>query len=102
MPKFTHHIFICENHRDDDDPRGSCGAKGSEKIREKFKDEIKSRGLKGIVRANKAGCLDQCSKGPAVVIYPEGIWCGGVQLDDVGDIIDQHITGGKPVERLMI
>lgn len=102
MPKFTHHIFICENVRPEDDPRGSCGAKGSSEIRAKFKDEIKSRGLKGIVRANKSGCLDQCSKGPTVVVYPEAIWYGGVQLDDVSDIMDQHIIGGKPVERLII
>ena len=63
---------------------------------------MKTRGLKGIVRANMAGCLDQCSKGPAVVVYPEAIWYGGVQLDDVSDIMDQHIIGGKPVERLII
>ena len=49
-----------------------------------------------------AGCLDKCSIGPAVVVYPEAIWYGGVQLDDVSVIMDQHIIGGKPVERLII
>jgi len=102
MPKFTHHIFVCENVRPADDPRGCCAAKGSVEIREKFKAEIKKRGLKGIVRSNKAGCLDQCAKGPAVVIYPEAIWYGGVSIDDVDEIMESHIIGGKPVERLLI
>jgi (2Fe-2S) ferredoxin len=102
MPKFTHHIFVCENIRPADDPRGCCGAKGSAEIRAKFKEEIKKRGLKGIVRANTSGCLDQCAKGPTVVVYPEGVWYGGVSISDVQEIMDSHIAGGKPVERLMI
>ena len=102
MPKFTHHIFVCENFRDPSDPRGCCAAKGSEAIRKRFKEEIKSRGLKGQVRANKAGCLDQCSLGPTVVIYPEGVWYGHVNESDVAEIIESHVIGGKPVERLKI
>ena len=102
MPKFTHHIFVCENFRDPSDPRGCCAAKGSEAIRKRFKEEIKSRGLKGQVRANKAGCLDQCSLGPTVVIYPDGVWYGHVNENDVAEIIESHVIGGKPVERLKI
>jgi (2Fe-2S) ferredoxin len=102
MPQFTHHIFVCENIRPDDDPRGSCGAKGSTEIRAKFKEEIKKRGFKGVVRANKSGCLDQCAKGPTIVIYPEAIWYGGVSVNDVEEIMNSHIEDGKPVERLII
>ncbi len=102
MPNFKHHIFVCENVRPADDPRGCCSAKGSVEIRKKFKEEIKKRGLKGVVRANMSGCLDQCAKGPAIVIYPEGVWYGGVTIDDVDEIIDSHIVGGKTVERLVI
>lgn len=102
MPQFTHHIFICENIRPADDPRGCCGAKGSAEIRAKFKEEIKKRGLKGIVRANNAGCLDQCAKGPTIVVYPEAIWYGGVSVNDIEEIMNSHIEGGKPVERLLI
>ncbi len=100
MPHYTHHIFICENVRDPSDPRGSCGAKGSEEIRKKMKAELKQRGFKGKVRANQAGCLDQCEHGPVVVVYPEAVWYGKVQTDDVHEIIESHIIEGKPVERL--
>jgi len=102
MPQFTHHIFVCENIRPADDPRGCCGAKGSARIRAKFKEEIKKRGLKGIVRANSAGCLDQCAKGPTIVVYPEAIWYGGVSENDVEEIMNSHIMDGKPIERLLI
>jgi (2Fe-2S) ferredoxin len=54
------------------------------------------------VRANQAGCLDVCEFGPAVVVYPEGVWYGRVTPEDVDEIIERHILGGEPVERLRI
>jgi (2Fe-2S) ferredoxin len=37
-----------------------------------------------------------------VVVYPDAVWYGGVTPADVDEIIDAHIIGGKPVERLII
>ena len=102
MPKFEKHIFICTNERTADDARGCCKARGSEKIRELFKDEVKRRGLKGKVRANAAGCLDHCERGPTVVIYPEGIWYSVHTPEDVKEIMDRHVEGGEVVTRLAI
>jgi (2Fe-2S) ferredoxin len=102
MPRFRHHVFICENLRPEDDPRGSCGAKGSASIRQAFKSELKARNLKGVVRANASGCLDACAHGPSVVVYPEGVWYGGVTPADVPEIVESHLVGGRPVERLRI
>jgi (2Fe-2S) ferredoxin len=100
--RFQHHIFVCENIRPEDDPKGCCSAKGSAEIRAAMKREIKQRGLRGVVRANQSGCLDACEFGPSVVVYPEGIWYGGVTPEDVPEIMESHILGGKPVERLRI
>jgi (2Fe-2S) ferredoxin len=100
--RFKHHIFVCENVRPDDDPKGCCSAKGSAAIREAMKKEIKQRGLRGVVRANQSGCLDACEFGPSIVVYPEGVWYGGVKPEDVPEILESHIIGGKPVERLRI
>lgn len=102
MPRFTRHIFVCENLRDPSDPRGCCAAKGSKALREKFKEALKSGGLKGRVRANAAGCLDACELGPTVLVYPEQVWYGGVKPEDVEEIVREHIVGGRPVERLLI
>jgi (2Fe-2S) ferredoxin len=94
--------WTCENRRDADDPRGCCAAKGSEAIRQALKEEIARRGLKREVRANAAGCLDACAHGPTVVVYPDGIWYGGVRVEDVAEIVERHLVDGVPVERLRI
>jgi (2Fe-2S) ferredoxin len=102
MPPFERHIFICTNQRPNGHPRGCCQEKGSETIRECFKNEIKARGLKDKVRANAAGCLDNCELGPSVVIYPEGVWYRVQTPEDVREIMEEHIASGKVVGRLAI
>lgn len=102
MPKFEKHIFICTNQRPEGHAKGSCNANGSGELHQSFKGALAKRGLKGKVRANKSGCLDQCEHGPTVVVYPEAVWYGGVTVADVDEIIDSHIAGGQPVERLII
>jgi (2Fe-2S) ferredoxin len=98
--KFKQHIFVCTNERDPGNPRGDCSSKGSEAIRNYFKTEIAKRGLKDSARANVAGCLDQCEHGVAVVIYPEDVWYTLKSVDDAKEVLEQHIVGGRVVERL--
>jgi (2Fe-2S) ferredoxin len=100
--RFRHHVFVCENRRPEDDPRGSCGCKGSAAIREALKAEIARRGLKQEIRANAAGCLDACADGPSMVVYPEGVWYGRVAVEDVPEIVERHLVHGVPVERLRL
>ncbi len=102
MPRFEKHIFICTNQRQVDHPRGSCDPRGDGELHRLFKAKLAQRKIKAEVRANKAGCLDQCEHGPSVVVYPEGVWYGGVTVSDIDEIIESHIVGGKPVERLVI
>jgi (2Fe-2S) ferredoxin len=102
MPQFTHHIFICTNQRDSGSSRGCCDPGGDEELKSAFKKEIKKRGLKPLVRANAAGCLDQCELGPTVVIYPQAIWYGGVTIDDVPRIVEETIVNGRVIEELRI
>ena len=102
MPKFERHIFVCGNTRPAGHPRGCCDPSGNAGLQRRFKQKLAELGLKGKVRANQAGCLDQCEHGPNVVIYPEGVWYGGVALADVDEIVESHIGGGQPVERLML
>jgi (2Fe-2S) ferredoxin len=100
MPPYLRHVFVCTNRRPADNPKGSCAMKGSEAVLERFKEELHARGLKGKMRANAAGCLDACAFGTSVVVYPEGVWYGGVQVEDVVEIIESHLLGNSPVERL--
>lgn len=100
--KLRHHIFVCTNERPEGHPRGCCKAKGSEQLVQLFKSEVAKAGLAAEVRAQKAGCLDTCEYGPSVVVYPDNVWYGPVQAQDVAEIVSSHIRDGKPVERLRI
>ena len=102
MKRFEKHIFVCENVKPEGHPRGCCSEKGSVEVRQKFKSRLRELGLNATVRANSAGCLDACEFGITVVIYPEQTWYGGVTLEDVEEIIQEHILNNKPVERLKI
>jgi (2Fe-2S) ferredoxin len=102
MPKFTSHIFVCCNRREPGNSRGCCNPDGSDQLRNAFKAELKRRNLGPLVRANQSGCLDQCELGPTVVIYPQGVWYGNVQLADVSRIIDETLIGGRVIDELAI
>lgn len=100
MPPFERHVFVCVNRRADGHHRGSCAAKGAERLRDRLKLAAKAAGLTGVVRVNAAGCLDACEDGASVVVYPECVWYRGVTVDDVDEIVREHLVGGRPVERL--
>jgi (2Fe-2S) ferredoxin len=102
LAKFKHHIFICVNERDESASRPSCGTSGSKKLKSAFKDAVKDVGLKGQVRANELGCLDQCEHGPVIVVYPDAVWYGFVHAKDVEEIVSEHLVHGRPVERLRL
>lgn len=65
-----------------------------------FKQEIAKAGVAKEVRAQRAGCLDACEFGPSVVVYPEGVWYAGVKPEDVAEIVQSHLVGGRVVDRL--
>ena len=102
MPPYERHVFVCENLRDPGDARGCCAAKGAEAVRSRLKELTHGAALKGRIRINSAGCLDQCAHGVTIVVYPEGIWYGAVTADDVDEIFRSHVLGGQPVERLRL
>ena len=102
MSRYQRHVFVCTNERPEGHPKGCCLRKGSAKIRNLLKAELNKHGLAGIVRANASGCLDACEYGVTVVIYPEGIWYGGVHEEDVAEIVDRTVVGGEVIQRLLI
>jgi (2Fe-2S) ferredoxin len=66
-----------------------------------MKARAKELGLAG-VRVNMAGCLDRCEFGPAMVIYPEGIWYKIETTSDIDDILQTHMCQKGRVARLML
>ena len=102
MIPYERHVFVCENRRAEDNPKGCCAAKGAAEIRDRLKKLAYDAGLKGRVRINSAGCLDQCARGVTIVVYPEAVWYGRVTLDDVDELFREHVLSGRAVERLRI
>ena len=102
MHRFQKHLFICNNKRTKDDPRGSCSERGSDGLLDYAKKRIHELGLKGEIRVNKAGCLDACAHGPAMVIYPDDTWYSPKTKNDIETIIGSHIQNNKPIKELVI
>lgn len=99
--KYSKHIFICTNEREDKSRR-SCGEQTGLDLVQAFKKSIKTEKLAVEIRAQRSGCLDVCDFGPALVVYPEGVFYGHVKLSDVDEIVEEHIKNDRPVERLRL
>ncbi len=99
---YQHHIFFCLNKRDDGS--ACCTDHGAEAAFDYMKSRVKALRLNGKdkVRVNRAGCLDRCSEGPLMVIYPAAVWYTFVDNEDIDEIIESHLLNGKVVERLLI
>ncbi|MTI59878.1 MAG: (2Fe-2S) ferredoxin domain-containing protein [Firmicutes bacterium] len=102
MNKPKHHVFVCSSSRITGQQRGYCVKNDSVEIIQRFMMEIQEAELTGDVMITNTGCLGICDKGPVVIIYPEGVWYGGVNPEDVPEIVESHLDGGKVVERLEI
>jgi (2Fe-2S) ferredoxin len=100
-PYFAFHVFVCTNRRPDGHARGSCAARGSERLRDYMKARAKELGIAS-ARINTAGCLDRCELGPCVVVYPQGIWYRVQTTDDVDRVLTEHLRDGQPPGELML
>ena len=88
-----HHILVCGGT--------GCTSSKSMNIIKELNAKIAEHSLEGKVRVVMTGCFGLCAKGPIVVIYPEGTFYHSVKVEDVKDIIEQHVMAGTPVERLL-
>lgn len=96
MPRvFRKQVFCCTT-----DGEGKCAPKGGLDVFMKFREEVKARNLADII-VTRVGCTGQHATGPTVVVHPDGIWYQHVTPNDVAEIIEKHLVGGKPVERLL-
>ena len=99
-PYYERHIFFCLNQRESGEV--SCAHHQAQAGFDRCKAQVKAAGLAGpgMVRVNKAGCLDRCAAGPVAVVYPEGVWYTYVDAQDIDEIVESHLKNGIVVERL--
>jgi len=99
------HVFVCNGK--------SCSACGSAEVKEAFVRELESRNLRygkeskgrnpeGPILLTDCGSVGFCSIGPAVLVYPEGVWYAQVSPEDVQEIIEEHLEKGNVVQRLVV
>ena len=84
-------IFVCVNRRE---TGASCDPRGGSVIRERLKNYVKENGLKGRVRVSQSGCMDLCSQGPNVMVFPDNEWFCGVTPEDVPKLIEKILPNG--------
>jgi len=96
------YLFVCVNRRADDNPKGCCAAKDSEKVYRALKEEIAARGLAKLeARICTSSCLDQCATGVTVLVEPDHFFYGRVTVADVPEIVNGLIKD-RPVKRLVV
>lgn len=77
-----------------------CISGGGHKIKEAFDEELSKRGLTADYQVVLTGCIGICGDGPVLLILPEGVLYENLKPEDASLIIDEHLVGGKPVEKL--
>ncbi len=102
MPKPKFHIIVCTTTRPPGNPRGSCGEKESRDLVTAFFEEMEKRNLFGQILITESSCTGPCPIGPMIIVYPDGTWYKGVKMEDISEIMEEHITHGRPVKRLAV
>ena len=86
--------------------QGSCGiATGAKKTSNEFERIVAEKNLSNVV-VDKTGCIGTCYLEPIVDVYNDE---GALEAryvkcttDKVEEIVDEHLIGGKPVEKYVI
>ena len=99
---YKKHVFFCTNQKDGG--RKCCAQAGAADLRAYARQRMKDLDLDkpGGIRINTAGCLGHCAIGPALVIYPEGVWYTYHSQADIDRIIEEHLLSDMLVKELQI
>jgi (2Fe-2S) ferredoxin len=95
MPVYERHVFVCT--AGDWCPFVDGDGIG---VHARLRALVRARGLADRVRVNRSGCFSQCGNGPMAVVYPDAVWYAALTPDDAAEIVERHLVGGTPVERL--
>ena len=101
-PAYEVHVFCCTNQRPATHRRGCCASKGSQALADYMCRRAMVTAAQRRIRINVSGCLNLCEHGPAMVIYPEGVWYRYETDADIEEILRCHVVRGERVERLII
>jgi len=87
------HVLVCGGT--------GCTSSGSEQIIKEMETQLKANGLEKEIKVVKTGCFGLCALGPIMIVYPEGAFYSRVQVEDVKEIVEEHLLKGRIVKRLL-
>lgn len=90
---YRSHVLICGGT--------GCTSSGSAAIEKALVSEIEKNGLKEEVQVVKTGCFGLCALGPIMIVYPEGTFYSMVKVEDIPEIVEEHLLKGRIVTRLV-
>ncbi|MEG0256776.1 MAG: NADH-quinone oxidoreductase subunit NuoF [Christensenella sp.] len=93
MDFYRAHVLVCGGT--------GCTSSGSGEIIKRFESELAEKGLDKEVKVVRTGCFGLCEAGPIIIVYPEGAFYSRVKLEDVDEIVEEHLLKGRIVERLL-
>lgn len=86
LKKINAHVIVCAHK--------TCRRQGGKAALKALKRAIRQEDLRGSVLVTKVKCLDQCGRGPVMVVYPDGVWYGGVDDKSARSIVSEHLAAG--------
>ena len=78
-----------------------CTSSGSPKLYERFAQLLAEKGLNKEVKLVNTGCFGLGAAGPVVIVYPEGAFYSGIKVEDVDEIVEEHLVKGRIVTKLL-
>ena len=93
MDIYRAHVLVCGGT--------GCSSSGSAKLIERFNEKIAENGLDKEVKVIRTGCFGLCEAGPVVIVYPEGTFYSRVKVEDVDEIVTEHLLKGRKVQHLV-
>ena len=93
MDLFRAHVLVCGGT--------GCSSSGSAELIKRFEEQIAKNGLDKEVKVVRTGCFGLCEAGPVVIVYPEGTFYSRIKMDDVDEIVSEHLLKGRIVQHLI-
>ena len=90
---YRSHVLVCGGT--------GCTSSGSQQIMETLKAEIEKNGLTEEVSVVQTGCHGLCALGPIMIIYPDATFYSMVKVEDIPEIVSEHLLKGRVVTRLL-
>ena len=90
---YRSHVLVCGGT--------GCTSSNSQQIIDTMEAELKAKGLENEVQVIRTGCFGLCALGPIMIVYPEGCFYSEVKVEDVPEIVEEHLLKGRMVKRLL-